>query len=69
MKIESKTPARRVVRGGRETERLGGAFDEENTKNPDFLQAYRRAYLSRRHRLAPAFAAAVAAVVFAECRP
>jgi len=69
MTTESKTPARRAVRGGREIVQLGGTNNSENTFNPCNLQAFRVAYLARRHRLAPSIAAAVAAVVFEEARP
>ncbi len=64
MSVKKEKPATGAVRGGHYIERLGGAFDNENTKNQDFLQAYRRNYLSRRHRLAPSIAAAVAGLAF-----
>lgn len=46
-----------------------GANNSDNSENIIHLQAYRRAYFARRHRLSPAFAAAIASVVFQEARP
>jgi|GEM_PF-6063247 len=67
MRVKRKTPDPRGNRGGRENVRLSGE-PEENTVNHYNLQAYRAAFLARRHRIAPAFAAAVAPLLFQEAR-
>lgn len=65
MITDKKRPPGQV--GGRgKIERFGDAFNHQNTASSTNLQAFRVAFLARRHRLAPAFAAAVAGLAFTE---
>ena len=67
MDKETKRPPGR--NGGRIMEiKPGGKIDIENTKTPVFLQEYRAAFLARRCRLSPGFAAVVAPLLFGEAR-
>lgn len=62
MKRHEKSPP--AGTGGASNNHSLAANNLENTFNPCNLQAFRAAYLTRRHRLAPAFAAAVAGLAF-----
>lgn len=65
---KKRPPGRNGGRG--KIERFGDAFNHQNTASHTDLQVLRVAFLARRHRLAPAFAAAVAGLAFTvEARP
>jgi hypothetical protein len=65
MIVKTETPDPRGNRGGRKaTIYPSGNIKLEYTENHPNLQAIRAAFLARRHRLAPGFAAAVAGLAF-----
>ncbi len=53
-----------VATGGQGIVQHCGENNSDNSEHIIHLQAYRATYLARRHRLAPAFAAAVAGLAF-----